>query len=341
MNLQNRTLEEWLISIVDLTKFPHKADIPTHYKSISSKLRQWVHDNVNAGAADIDHMHLTNHGVVHIETLIKRISQMLNGNDFCELTPFESYILLLAAHIHDVGNIFGRKGHEINAVEIIKLIGNGLVGEDQVVWSYVYDIAKAHKGEIISTLPEEDFIDEEKVRIQLLAAILKFADELAENTVRADLVALALGTLKKEAELFHYYAKCLNSVVPNINARSILLKFHINEDLLSKTFLKIEKRGKKNINKQVYLMDEIYLRTLKTYSERVYCSKYLRPYINFDTIKVSITIQMNDSRKITNGYELCESGITKIHMDEVFRICPSLKELTGKKIHSQLATRSI
>lgn len=337
MNLENKQLDDWLLTCRDYGAFPYSFDYPSKYRTISNDLNTWIHDNVNAGAQSVDGTFLTNHGVNHIKTLIDRATKFVDGNDFCILTPFEVYILLLAIHIHDVGNIFGRKGHELNAAKIADLIGTGIVGQDRVIWEYILDIAMAHKGEEIEQLPQEDYVNEKPIRVQLLAAIVKFADELSENTLRADLAAIALNTIPPESKLFHYYAKSLDSVIPLHKTREIIMIFFLEEDILSEQFLKIGSDGESNI----YLIDEIYLRTMKTYLERVYCSRFLRPYINFDSVKVSIKIKLNNGKKVVNGYELCESGLMKVHMEEVFRICPDLQEFTGIKYHEKSRTNAL
>lgn len=331
MNLENKQLDAWLISITNFHDFPYDDDYPSKYKHISSQLNTWVHDNVNAGAQAIDGTFLTNHGVKHIKTLIDRASKFVDDNDFCILTPFEVYVLLLAIHIHDVGNIYGRKNHELNAREIVNLIGAGIVNQDTVIWEYIIDIAKAHKGQEIEQLPFEEYINEKPIRVQLLAAIVKFADELSENSMRADLVAIALDTVPEYSKLYHHYAKNLHTVIPKVKTREIIMNFFLEEDILCEKF----KKKENGVVEDIYLIDEIYLRTMKTYLERVYCSKFLRPYINFDSIKVTIDVKLRDGKKIKNGYELCESGMTKIHMDEVFKLCPELTKLTGKEYHSK------
>ena len=339
MNLNGKYLDEWLYTCKSAKYYPYGIDCPTDYKKISKDLNKWVHDNVNAGAqaSDETKIYLTNHGVEHIKALINRATSLVDNNPYCELSPFEVYVLLLSMHIHDVGNIFGRSGHELNSSKIIDLIGDGIVGQDNVLWEYVFDIAKAHKGQQIELLPVEDYIGEKPIRMQLLAAILKFCDELAENTMRADLAAITLNILPEESKLYHYYAKSLDSVIPDVKAREVKMIFHVNEDLLSQKFLKKEE-GKEE---HVYLIDEIYLRTLKTYSERAYCMRFMRPYINIDIIKVSIRIKLLNKQRRENGYELSETGLIKVHMDEVFKICPHLKEFTGLVLHEKVVNNQL
>ena len=73
-----------------------------------------------------------------------------------------------------------------------------------------------------------------------------------------------------------------------------------------------------------------------SYSEKAYCMKFMRPLINFDSIKVTLNIKKTNGDKIQNGYELAEKGFDNINMEEVFKICPELKNHTGELIHEKL-----
>ena len=69
--------------------------------------------------------------------------------------------------------------------------------------------------------------------------------------------------------------------------------------------------------------------------------KYMRPYINFDSIKVTIKIRLRNGRKIESGYEFGEVGCAKLDMAEVFKMCPDLKNKTGQIIHNKILDNSI
>ena len=62
--------------------------------------------------------------------------------------------------------------------------------------------------------------------------------------------------------------------------------------------------------KEVYLLDEIYERTKKMELERRYCTRFMRPYLDIERIKVEINI--SDTEDIFNvkniKYDLYESG---------------------------------
>jgi len=326
MDLNGKKLDVWFLALEqsgDLNLFPHGENYPSKYKNISDQLYQWVHPEVAVGTTTTDNTFLTNHGINHIKTLIARATQFVDGNEFCILSPFEVFLLLMAIHVHDVGNILGRKGHEVSAKDIIdKLKPIGIVGQDDWIWNYVYDIAKTHKGFQIETLPKLEHIHDIPFRPQLLAGILKFADELAEDFSRSSKINVDLSNIPEDSNIYHVFASCVNSIIPKPLMGEIEMIFNLKADHVTKKF---KKEGK-----YFFLMDEIYIRTLRTYSEKVYCMKFLRPYINFNSIKVTINIRLADGSNRQHGYELSESVISDINLNQVLEKCPELKGKTGK-----------
>ena len=332
MELNGKKLDEWFLDLKeteDQVTFPHNNyDYITKYKEISNQFLKWIHSEVGIGNKENDSAFLTNHGKDHIETLIHRTTQLVGNSPNCSLTPFEVFILLMAIHVHDVGNILGREDHEINARYIIERLDQGVVGQDTWIWDYIYQIAKAHKGKQIETLTEKDYLHDVAFRPQFLAAIIKFADELSENFARASSINLELDNIPEESKIYHIYAQAINSIIPQPQSREIKMIYNIKEEYLSEEYLKE--------GENTFLIDEIYLRTLKTYSERVYCMKFMRPLINIDSIKVTLNIKLQNGKRIQEGYELRERGIENICMDQLFRICPKLKGKTGCKFYEKI-----
>lgn len=337
MDLSTKYLDEWFKAFSNFRELPDEYNYPGYYGSVSDELNKWIHPYVNSGAMLNDNGYLTDHGPKHVKMVIKRASEFLNnGPDINLLTPFEVLILLLSIQIHDVGNIFGRNNHELNSEIIIRQIGEGVSRQHKVIWDYVYAIAKAHKGNEIQKLNIEEYYLGQVIRPQFIAAILKFADELAEDRTRADRYNLISGNISKnrpEAELFHQYALALHSLSPDTESRSIKFFFNIEGQLAKRTFFKKLKDGS---IKECYLLDEIYLRTLKAHYERLYCMRFMRPEINFDLITVTIRIKLDNRKSIDKTYELIEMGLEQPKSNDFYSLCPKLTNFTGKIVSDKL-----
>jgi len=338
-NQNQDTLAGWLEGQKDrLHVFPGGSDYWVRYRSIADWLAENVHADLNRAALCIDGEYLTDHGQKHIEKVIDRASK-LAMTEQCQMTPYETYLLLVAIQLHDVGNIFGRLHHEEKIAEIVAQMGS-LCGEDNVEKRWFMMIAQAHGGEIngdrdkIGRLPRNEAILGLPVRIQFLAAILRFADELAEDRTRAARFSLNTGIVPKENEAYHKYAQYLHSVMVDPDNREIGMSFYVPVNDVRKKFGK--GRGG-----DVYLLDEIFGRTVKTHVERMYCSRFLRPQIEIDTINVKIEICAQKFSEVleTIDYKLVERGYPENPPGGVHALCPELNEwktigrLDGDSLH--------
>jgi hypothetical protein len=338
MKLKGKSLAEWLAKNRKHASLPgHDAvDYYQRYHGIAEYLNTHVHPFVNISANAVDGGTLTDHGPEHIKTVIARASQLVSSK--CELSAYEVYLLLVAIHVHDVGNLFGRESHELNSEEVIHQLGL-LMGEDRVERKAIYDIAQAHGGNIagdkdkISHLPRSEPLLGSQVREQLLAAILRFADELADDRTRASGFLLKVAKVHPTSEIYHRYAQALHSVIVDLAGGTIDLHFDMSLADASTTFGKGTGR--------LYLLDEIYERTMKMHCERRYCMRFLRPDISIDRIDIEIKVYGDkyNSELARIPYRLEESGYPDASPGGVLQVCqntlaglPYGTPLTGKAL---------
>jgi hypothetical protein len=258
-----------------------------------------------ASLMEIDPLvYLNNHGEGHVQAVIKRASELLIESQ-CELTAYEGYLLLCGIQFHDVGNVFGRKEHEAASREIMESHCKETI-KDNIERISIIRIAMVHGGcwgterDTISSLKDPRDLFGQPVRKRLLAAILRFADELADDCSRADRVALEQHTMPKESQIYHRYSESLHTV--KVEKHEIQLGFEFQSPLAMKP---LSKNGK-----SCFLLDEVYQRTLKMERERRYCMRFMRPHFSIDRIRVEIIIRSSenplDSDPIT--YTLEERG---------------------------------
>lgn len=259
---------------------------------------------------NIPFIYLNNHGHGHVERVIERIQCILSVMD-TELSAYELFVLLCAVQLHDVGNIFGREGHE-KSLQKVSFEQCSPYIKDSPERKLIEKIAATHGGDYygnkdtISLLQNEQIIKEQTVRCRLLASLLRFADEIADDSTRADLEGIVMGTIPHESLLFHYYSLALHTVKIEKDAINscvyLSLVFDYDSDVAIKKFDKF--------GKDVYLLDEIYERTKKMELERRYCTRFMRPYLDIERIKVEINI--SDTEDIFNvksvKYDLYEQG---------------------------------
>ena len=264
-------------------------------------------------------------GLIHVKTVIRRATDLVNSVD-CLLTPREVYFLLMAIQFHDVGNIFGRYKHELKSGEIIKQL-SVMFSSDSAEQKIIWDIAKSHGGrdknfgkDTISALRPSKYFINNKIRTQLLAAILRFADELADDCTRAAKWPLSNGVVPKASVIFHKYSEALNSVIVNHETHSIELHFCVQKKDLDKTFSKYENK--------VFVIDEIFQRIVKMHLERLYCMRFMRRDIYLDKIEVFIEFISSDFIDSLNlpkiEFTIQESGYPEYTINGIYDLCPTL-----------------
>jgi len=324
MDLNNSTLVEWLRGVPS-SEYPQgkKVDHHVDYDKLAKFLNEKVHKEVTIGANLKDpELLLNDHGPDHINTVISRASYLVDGLNF-KLSPYEVYILLCCIQLHDVGNIFGRYQHEINAENIMKE-AEGICGTDTVEAIMIKKIASAHGGrnfngdkDKISELPIIDDTLHGELRSRLIAGILRFADELADDKTRANATLLKQESIPKASEVYHAYAMCLDSVKVKHEDNAVYLNFKVPKSFLLKKFGKMKS--------EIYLLDEIYNRVLKMHYERIYCMRFCRNFIELNSLFVNIEFYDNDLSEVFPkiSFEIRENGYPKSE-GNIFDMCKEL-----------------
>jgi hypothetical protein len=327
------------------------------FDNIQAWVRREIYPHITALAAlqDVQRGFLTGHDERHTFTVMHRASSLIRELKI-ELSPFEFYVLLVAALIHDVGNIKGRSGHErqirpvVNATELKTFLGS-----DTHERSTIIAIAEAHGGtarndaddkDTLKALQEEDFVDSHLLRPQLLAAILRLADEIAEEPARASRFALQNRTVP-ESEIYHAFALTVNTVRVNKDHRSLDFIFTANADDMLRRWSKINKKGEME---EYYLLEYIFERALKTYLECRYCVRYMRAAVptmtHLDAVKMEIKIygspeEEGDDIVIKRIADtIRESGYPGEGLD-IRALCPGLANVTGESVKAEIEAARI
>ena len=261
---------------------------PDRIKNIAAWLDREVHRHVEKGALLQNGTFLTDHGPDHIRTVVARAGDLLAEpvSTYPQLTAYEVYLLLMAIQFHDVGNVYGREAHEEKVGEIMRRMGS-LVGDEMVEKVAIKKIARAHGGAVsgsrdtIVSLPRRDLILHHPVRYQALAAILRLADELSDDSRRAARFLDVLDLIPAKSRVYHRYSESLHSVGIDPTEHLITLKYCVTRDKAGPICYDGE---------TVYLIDEIYRRTIKMHYEREYCMRYTRGLVHIDAIDVEIEV---------------------------------------------------
>lgn len=306
------------------------------YRHLKEIFQTRYHAWVNAGAASFNGGLLTDHGPEHVNVVIKREGDLIRAND-CVLTAYEVYLMLVATHLHDVGNIFGRERHEQESRKILSDLGPA-AGFDTAETRQVQLIARAHGGFIngskdtISSLQQSTMLLNQSIRPRLLAAVIRLADEYSDQANRAARFLLDNERLPKESEVFHKYASGLHSVRIRPQEERVELHFSFGEESFTKKFGRIRD--------SVYLLDEIFERTTKLFTETMYCNRFMRPNLEINSVSVFIEIIRIDDPDTAPkqiAYRLEESGYPTLPKSLLHNTNEALRTPDGKLDGASLA----
>ncbi len=320
---------------------PAKKRLLENYYAIENELNENWHPNATLGAALKGNGLLADHGVSHIESVMRNSYNIL-GERIKFLNGYELYILLLSIHFHDLGNIYGREEHEEKIGEIIDKLGDKLP-LDAVEKKFIFSIATAHGGycdgdkDTISHIMVDEYCNSIKVRAKALAAILRFADEIADDFHRAAKPSI---DVPKENEAFHEYSKSLET--PLIDGKTLKLNYRIPYRLTQ------EKVGKND--NDIFLYDEIILRLEKCMRELEYCRKFSDGFIEITTLNVTIEILEENSdwqsrekfqfRLSLKGYPKADYSHLKDYLesnDTTFGVSNTIKYTDGLTLKTAMA----
>lgn len=288
----------------DSSKFPKMPnDYFTQYCGFLNYLRTHIYAHINAGLSSNSAVpgYYTSHDAEHFDEVVRYAGDLLSA-DSCEvgkwdiLSPYELYVLLIAIRIHDIGNIHGREDHEKRCFPFLREHKN-LLGNDISELKIIANIAQAHGGktngnrDTIGLLNQTELVGKFSIRSRLLAAIVRFADEICENSGRAATYLLQQNDLPKHSEIYHKYADSVRGAVYGAAERRVNIHFKLTTDDVAKPW------GSEDRSKdpavpicEVYLVDEILDRLEKMDRERRYCNVYSRGTYAVESIRATIDI---------------------------------------------------
>ena len=245
---------------------------------------------------------LTDHGQRHIEDVIDNAAILLglsneHGDDSninCDhgFTPFELFILLNGLLLHDVGNIFGRNKHNLKIGETwsrMKSWDLWLERERQLVIS----VGRAHSGKKSDNTPEDtiktldvhpQYFRKSPVHLAPIAAVIRFADELAEGPQRTSRFLIENKLIKENSQIYHQYAQITHPAIDRAKGR-IALSFTIslNNPAYPTNPAKLEQH-------LCNLLNISYSRALKMNYERQYARHYAPVLMPFRETSISLRI---------------------------------------------------
>ena len=265
----------------------------SYYVLARNKLCRYVYGNISTSLPKY-----TDHSQPHIVNVLDNVGQLVGpdipAKDHEYLNAADGYCLCLSVLFHDVGMVFGRRAHEKNVVRAYNWVRQGeprLSQERRIIMGAV----GAHSGttetgsrDTIGDLSPTDHFKGECIHLQEIAAILRFADELAEGPQRTSAFMKDLFEYSKDAAVHHRYADSTEVHIDRGEGR-IAITYDIDIDT---------SRGlpEKLINELNELLRYVFYRIVKLDQERQYAGYYSQVVRSFLTTTIQFNYWIDEER---------------------------------------------
>ena len=209
--------------------------------------------------------------------------------------------------------IYGRKNHHNKVAEIFDDIrGNeGSVLHEKML---VVKATRAHTGtaqdgsyDTLKEVTEIDHLEGEPVQLRQLAAILRFADELAEGPQRTSDFMRKKNLYGSDSKKFHDYASSMNILIDRGNNR-IAIRYNVKID----------------VNRPDKLRDSlsfIFQRTQKLNQERQYARYYSEFLEPFKLTEVTFNFQC--------GSDILDTDLSPLRLTDIVVPGDQTKEISA------------
>jgi len=190
--------------------------------------RTAVYNLLNSGvpAAEPD---LTDHTEKHVRDVLRTAHELLDGANG-DLRASDLMALVCTILYHDVGNVIGREEHWKKIVDVFNETWPQKDAERPRLRQIVTLAGGAHAGKaddgsddtLKDVSPVETGQFNDKIRLRTIAAVTRFADELAEGPQRTNRYMRTHNLIGKKSSLYHKYSSITNIRVDRGNGRIVL-----------------------------------------------------------------------------------------------------------------------
>ncbi len=282
---------------------------------------------------------LTDHSYKHVGNVLDKAWQLLNIKDctpHISITGMDLYCLLMSILFHDVGNIFGRDDHQKNCIQIYDHVRSE-ADSDNNERHIIQSIVKAHCGKTpdgsYDTIQElgigSEQIKGHPVHVCDIAAIVRFADELAEGPQRTSSFASEHMNIPDPSKIYHKYANSVHvSIHPETNR--IVLKYYID----CPENYPLEDNGNPTVDE---LISFILMRVEKLNQERQYARYYTEWLDPYKKLEVSLFLNNSQGAISFTSETITDIVVPSKETKTLSKYKPDLsKDKIMKKLHQVL-----
>jgi hypothetical protein len=211
----------------------------------------------------------TDHGIPHVQHVLRNVGCLLDGSAD-GLNSSELYCLITAVLFHDAGMVDGREGHQRHIYDIYDFVRSeaNLDPHEKLLIMKAVEAHCTESSDVptdpLACLEDETHLFDKAVNLRRIAAILRFADELAEGPHRTSRFMLLKHGIQPDAEIHHRYSEATRVFIDRHGER-IALNYYLTLD--REVNGRFGRRDQASLRE---LLDYIYHRIIKLDQERRY-----------------------------------------------------------------------
>jgi hypothetical protein len=199
--------------------------------------------------------------------------------------------LLSGLLLHDVGNIYGRDKHNLKITDVWSKLNSWKSWSSQER-QVVISVGRAHSGrkeeDTLKPLSvSQGYFSKKRVDLANIAAVVRFADELAEGEQRTSRFLIENQLINEGSNLYHQYAQITQV---SIGSDRIALTYHIDID--NPSYPKDKRKLKKHLKD---LLNMVYARAAKMNQERQLARHYAKILVPFRETSISVNFLKDGS----------------------------------------------
>lgn len=227
-----------------------------------------------------------NHGRSHINRVLFNLNALLGAKPFQNdtITPYELFLAMMSILYHDIGILRGRKDHNEKSALLLSEENNEYIidSQDKKIIS-VAVVSHSSNTDIEETcvrFQDKEVIGGQIVRPKVIAALVRFADELDEDFRRADTSLQQKLQISGESLFYWQASQRILGIAPDRNALTI----NINVELLPEDVGRVVTMD----NKARAFLSLFAEKLSKINQERRKVVKFLPPELQYAHLLVSV-----------------------------------------------------
>lgn len=220
------------------------------------------------------------HGPSHIERVLENLDRLLGPKPLTTINGYELFLAMMGILYHDVGILHQRAGHADTSEKFLHEESNEYIFDEHdrdIIGAAV--VSHSHSKDIADEcqrFAEEEPVNGQTVRPRVIAALVRFADELDEDYRRADPLVEERLEIPEASKFFWQFSQRIEGIRPRfpIKEITITVKFK-NEDVgrtiqwgeVQKSFLylfadKLAKINQERVTVNQFLPDSLRYRSI-------------------------------------------------------------------------------